>query len=156
MELVYILIIVFVGLGLIVLEIIVIPGTTIVGILGFTCTVGGIILAYKYHDYTTGNYVLAGSIVVSIVSLYLAIKFKAWERFSVNQDISGKVTTNISEGIEPGKEGIALSSLRPYGTGEFDDNMVEVVSLGELIETNTPIRIVKIENQKIFVEPINK
>lgn len=154
MELVYILIIVFIGLGLIVLEIIVIPGSTIVGIIGFSATVGGTYLAYRFHGYVAGNSVLAGSIIVSCLSLYLALKFKVWSRFSVNNEITGKSTSNIVEGIKIGDEGISTSSLRPYGKGEFNDKTVEIVSLGQMIETNTPIKIIKIEHQKIFVESI--
>lgn len=154
MELVYILIIVFIGLGLIVLEVIVIPGSSIIGIIGFSTTVGGIYLAYNYHGYGIGNGVLTGSILISGLSLYLAIKYKAWKRFSVNAEITGKSTSNISDGLAVGLEGISTSTLRPYGKGEFNSNTVEVVSLGQLIETNVPIRIVKIEQEKVFVEPI--
>lgn len=156
MELVYILIIVFIGLGLIVLEVIVIPGSTIVGIIGFSCTVGGIYLAYRYHDYYIGNSVLSGSIIISGISLYIAIKFKVWEKFSVNKNITGKAKSNIIEGIAINDEGLALSALRPYGKGEFNDKEVEVVSLGQFIEPKTSIKIIKIEQEKIFVEPINK
>ena len=155
MELVYILIIVFIGLGLIVLEIIVIPGSTIIGIIGFSTTVGGTYLAYRFHSYTTGNSVLAGSLLISCLTLYLAIKYKAWSRFSVNNDITGKSASNIVGGIKIGDEGISTSTLRPYGKGEFNDNTIEVVSLGQMIETNTPIRIIKIEHEKVFVEQIN-
>lgn len=154
MELVYILLIVFLGLGLIVLEVIVIPGSSIVGVIGFCTTVCGTYLAYTYHGNSIGNGVLAGSIVVSVLALYLAIKYKAWKRFSINNEITGKSTSNIREGLIVGLEGITSSTLRPYGKGEFNENTVEVVSFGQLIETNTPIRIVKIDQEKVFVEPI--
>jgi hypothetical protein len=41
------------------------------------------------------------------------------------------------------------------GKAEFKNQVMEVTSLGELVVTNTAIRIIKIDKRKIIVEPIN-
>lgn len=53
-----------------------------------------------------------------------------------------------------GKEGVALTVLRPAGTGQFDGQRLDVVTEGAFIESGTKIRIVRTEGRRIVVEPI--
>ncbi|HZW49129.1 MAG TPA: NfeD family protein, partial [Bacillota bacterium] len=53
-----------------------------------------------------------------------------------------------------GKEGLALSLLRPSGMGEFDGQRLDVVSEGLYIEPGTKIKIVQTEGRRIVVKPI--
>jgi membrane-bound ClpP family serine protease len=51
-------------------------------------------------------------------------------------------------------EGIAQSSIRPTGTAEFDMHLAEVHSQSEFIDTKSKIKIIKIEDNRIFVTKI--
>ena len=155
MELIYIILIAVIGLSLIVVEVLVIPGSSIVGFIGFGITVGTIYMAYRFHGSQAGTIVLGGSVVISGGFLYYAIKYKVWERFSLNKEIDGHVSSNVNEKISVGLEGIAVSALKPYGKAEFDDETYEVVTHGSFVDVGTLIRIVKVESEKIFVQPIN-
>ena len=53
-----------------------------------------------------------------------------------------------------GREGIALSTLRPSGTGVFDEDRIDVVTGGEFIEKETPIRIIEAHGNRIIVVQI--
>lgn len=53
-----------------------------------------------------------------------------------------------------GKEGVALTVLRPAGTGQFDGQRLDVVTEGAFIENGTKLRIVRTEGRRIVVEPI--
>ena len=53
-----------------------------------------------------------------------------------------------------GDVGVALSTLRPIGKGEFENEVLEVRSLGELVPTDSKIRVIKVNKREIFVEPI--
>jgi hypothetical protein len=50
-----------------------------------------------------------------------------------------------------GAHGVAVTDLRPAGTGEFGDERVDVVSDSEWIEIGTPIRIVASEGYRHVV-----
>ncbi len=63
-------------------------------------------------------------------------------------------STTINDSALLGKEGVALSLLRPAGMGEFDDQRIDVVSEGSYIEAGTRIKIVNIEGRRIVVKPI--
>ncbi len=55
-----------------------------------------------------------------------------------------------------GQEGITLSALRPIGKAEFEDKEFEVKTLGNYLETGTPIKIIAIDKSKqIIVEPLS-
>lgn len=53
-----------------------------------------------------------------------------------------------------GAEGVALTALRPAGNGEFDGRRLDVVTSGDFIAKDSPIRIVAIEGLRIMVERI--
>lgn len=53
-----------------------------------------------------------------------------------------------------GAEGIAVTDLRPSGTGVFGDERVDVVSESEWIEKGSPIRILRSEGYRHVVRRI--
>ena len=55
-----------------------------------------------------------------------------------------------------GIEGVAHSDLRPGGTAYFDGRKIDVVTLGDYIRRETPIRIVEIHGNRIVVEDISR
>jgi membrane-bound serine protease (ClpP class) len=50
-----------------------------------------------------------------------------------------------------GKTGIALSPLRPAGLGQFGEERLDVVTEGEFIEQNAPIKIIRVEGYRLVV-----
>ncbi len=53
-----------------------------------------------------------------------------------------------------GAEGVAMTDLRPAGTGLFGEERIDVVSDSEWIAHGTPIRIVSSEGYRHVVRPI--
>jgi membrane-bound serine protease (ClpP class) len=51
-----------------------------------------------------------------------------------------------------GMEGIAHSDLRPGGTAYFDGRKLDVVTYGDYIASQTPVRIVEVHGNRIVVE----
>lgn len=156
MELIYIILIAVIGLALILVEVMVIPGSSIIGFIGFGITVGAIYMAYRFHGSDAGTIVFASCAVVSGGFLYYAIKYNVWRKFSLNTEIDERVYSNVNDRIPVGTEGKALSALRPYGKAEFNEEAYEVVTQGSFVDAGSLIKIVKIEQEKIFVQLINK
>ena len=61
----------------------------------------------------------------------------------------------MEEGELLGLEGVAHSDLRPGGTAYFGDRKVDVVTHGDYIRHETPIRIVEVHGHRIVVEDIS-
>ena len=51
-------------------------------------------------------------------------------------------------------EGVALTDLRPSGTGQFGEERLDVVSESKWIEHGTPIRVVASEGYRHVVRPV--
>jgi len=143
------------GIILIIVEIIFVPGTTIVGIGGFAIGCYGIFLSYTHFGSTTGNITAVISVLIGIIAIVVSFKTKMWEKFSLNQTMDGKNNDDFTINLQVGDEGVTISALRPIGKANFNENEVEVSSLVGFINENTKIKIVKIDHRKIFVEQLN-
>ena len=53
-----------------------------------------------------------------------------------------------------GLEGIALTTLRPAGTADFDGKRVDVVTESSYIQNGKKIKVVKVEGSKVIVREI--
>ena len=142
------------GLGLIIIEIIFVPGTTVVGILGFAGMIFGIYLGYAYFGNNTGHALLAISALVSFLSMFWVFKTGAWERFSLKKTSKSKFNEGQNNSLKIGDEGISLSTLKPVGKAEFNFEEFEVSSIGDYIDEREKIKIIRKEGNKIYVEKL--
>jgi membrane-bound ClpP family serine protease len=138
------------GLFLIVAEIIFVPGTTLVGIVGFVFLIIGIGFSFNYFGSETGWTTVGVSSVA-----YYSFKANVWHRFSLKSSINSKVNEGELDLLSVGKEGQTISALRPVGKAEIENKMYEVKTLGEYLDSGKKIRVIKIVSNQIIVEPIN-
>ena len=54
--------------------------------------------------------------------------------------------------ISPGMQGMALSILRPSGKARFADHVIDVVTQGEYIASETPITVVQADGMRVVVK----
>jgi len=143
------------GLALIIVEIIFVPGTTFVGITGFVLLAIGVWLGFRYFGGQTGWTIAGITAVSSGVILVYAFKANVWGRFSLKSSIDSKVNEGELDGIVAGAEGVALSALRPSGKAELASRTFEVRTMGAYVESGTRIRVMQIVSNQIIVEPIS-
>ncbi len=144
-----------VGLLLVVVEIVFIPGTTVVGLVGFIFLIIGVGLSFKYFGGEVGWIILASTSVTCGGMLYFSFNTNTWSRFSLKSAINSKVNEGEIEKFAIGMEGQAVSALRPIGKAELNNQMVEVRTNGDYLDSGSKIRIIKIVSNQIIVEPIN-
>lgn len=155
MDIYLVLAIIVLGILLVVLEILVIPGTTVVGVIGGVLMGTGVVLAYSTQDDTmTGHFVLAGTSVATVILLYWSYKVLKSKKYSLYDVIDGKVNELEPGLINVGDEGLTLSALRPEGKARFKDKTFAVFSQGEMIDVNVSITVLKINGNKIIVKPL--
>jgi membrane-bound ClpP family serine protease len=155
MEWFSILLLIVMGLALLIVELIFIPGTTIIGLLGLIFIIAGVYFGFESYDKTTGLYILGGTLVLTVLTLYFGFKSKAWEQFSLKTAVQGKFNEGLSDALSLGDEGIATSTLKPVGKAEINSVQYEVTSMGGYLDTGKKIKVIKIDRNKIVVEPIN-
>ncbi|MBP5548766.1 MAG: NfeD family protein [Bacteroidales bacterium] len=149
-----IIIILLVGLALIALEIVALPGA-ISGICGGILVVIGIWQTYSSHGNTAGNITLIVSVVIGISMLAFLMKSGTWKKFSLNTESDSRVNQVDTKNITVGVQGTTISRLAPAGKARFGNEIVEVHSNGEFIDENKPVEVVGIEGYLIIVKQIN-
>jgi membrane-bound ClpP family serine protease len=145
-----------VGIILIVLELLVIPGFGVSGILGIAALVAGIIFVsdtwYEAVLYSFGTFVFLGILV------YLSFRFKGtrkmWEKLSLNTrqtNQTGYTAPKLNYEDYLGRQGIALTQLRPAGTADFQGERVDVVTEGGYIKAGSGVKVIAVEGVRIIV-----
>jgi len=89
----FIIILILVGLLLLILEILVIPGSGIAGIMGFILMAVGIWLAYTRQSVQAGHITLAVTLGINLLGLVLILRTKTWKKIMLKTKIDSKVRT---------------------------------------------------------------
>lgn len=150
-----ILLLVLIGLALIVVEVVFVPGTTLVGVIGVIFLGAAIMSSYRNFGNEMGFYVLLGTSVVTAITLFLSFRSQAWSKFANNSAIKSKVNEGLTSALTLGDEGIALSTLKPMGKVQFKGREYEVKTLGDYVDVGTRVRIVHLQENQIIVKPLN-
>ncbi len=155
MEWYLILTLIGIGLLLLVIEVIFIPGTSVAGLIGFALILIGVVLSFNYFGSSTGWIVVGCAAVVSGIIFYWTFRTKPWKIFALKSSIQSKVNEGALDALIIGMTGVTTSALRPMGNGKFGEKIFEVTSLSAYINSGTPIKIVRISSNQILVEPLN-
>jgi len=147
--------IVLVGIILILAEVFV-PGG-VVGTLGAILVLGGIMAGF-YQDLNFGLYLLLGAVIFGILFFWLWMKYfphsRMGKRLILQQDAKTWQGYDAENQGLLGKEGKTHSTLRPAGIAVFDGHRVDVVTQGEMITENRPVRVLEVEGNRIVVAEI--
>jgi len=150
-----ILCLLLIGLALIIVELIFIPGTTVVGLLGVVFAIVGIVISYSHFGSDIGFYILLGSLATTLVALFISFRSGAWNKFAHKSSSESKVNEGIMASVHVGDEGVTVSTLRPMGKAEFNSKTFEVKTSGNYVERGERVKITRIESHQIVVEPLN-
>ena len=151
MEILVLSTLLLIGLILLVVEIIFIPGTTVVGIFGFLVSLAGLTFAFLNFEYSVAIWITGVTLVINFAAVWYGFSSGIWKKFSLKSTQSGGAFDGRTDGLEVGMKGLAVSDIKPYGKASFNEIWVEVKSESGFIEVNTPVTIKKIENNKISV-----
>lgn len=153
-----------VGLGLIILEVFVIPGFGVAGISGILLIIASLFLSLVGEDPFLDMEAVSQAIIQLSVALLLSIVFifllarylsksNIFKKFILSEEEKATAgytsRTNLTELM--GAEGIALTTLRPAGTAEFNGKRVDVVTDSEYIEHGKPIIVTAVEGMRVVV-----
>lgn len=151
----FIILLILLGIVLFLIEFLLVPGITVAGVGGAILIIGSIIMAYHYHGAATGNYILLGTVVLSVISLVVTLKSKTWRGIMLKSSIDGKVNVIEDEThtLTAGETGKAVSRLNPIGKVEINGRYYEAKSLDKYIDQHTTIEVVKVLPNQLIVKP---
>jgi membrane-bound ClpP family serine protease len=147
---------IIIGIILLLLELLVIPGFGVTGILGLASLIGGIVLAYATLGATAGHLTLFSTLAGCGIALWIILRTKTWNKLSLKTNIDNRVDILPEQkGIKAGDRGTALTRLAPMGKIRLNNIDVEATSREGIINAQQPVEVVKVEGTKIIVK-INK
>jgi len=146
---------IIVGLGLILLEVYLVPGLNVVGVFGFVVILFGIGYAFSEGGAMGGVYAVIGTVVVGGGMFYWLWTSGAWDRFILATNLKGDEADAVRESEHRarylGKTGTAVTPLRPTGVAEIEGERIEVVTEGEFIAAGSRVRVVAMDRRRYFV-----
>ena len=150
------------GIVLLAIEIFVIPGFGVVGILGIVMmltslflALGGSFTATSYDSLAVPLYTLAGSFVGLSIIVALMVRYLPGSSAFSHLVLQTPATATSHELAETrdllGAEGRALTTLRPAGVALLRNERCDVITEGEYISAGEAVRVVRVEGRKVVV-----
>ena len=142
------------GILLLLLEIIFVPGTTIVGVGGIILLGIGIYLAYSSISTIAGHISLASSVALVFIALIILLKGKTWEKMALDTNVEGKGVEQLEKLVSVGDKGKTISRLNPVGKALFGEKIIEVSTTGDFVDEDVTIEVMKIDQNRIKVKTV--
>lgn len=135
------------------------PGFHAPGVIGAACLVAAIFLVSD--SFVTGAIITI--IVLVLLGIMLAVILGLLSRGKLRSPIILKEEQNKDKGYISssdlnyllGKQGVALTDLRPSGVGNFDGIDLDVITEGRYITMGTKLVIYKVQGSKLIVKALN-
>jgi membrane-bound serine protease (ClpP class) len=158
------LILLTVGLVLLAIEIFVVPGFGVFGVLG----IGGILASIYLSmigsmstlvDYTNAAMVLSASMLIVLVSGWAIMRtlpknMRLYRSGILLGEVTGRETGYLSATVRGelvGRRGVAVTDLRPAGVGRFEGERIDIVAEEGWLTAGTAIEIVRSEGYRHVV-----
>jgi membrane-bound serine protease (ClpP class) len=153
-----------VGVVLLLIEIFVIPGFGVVGILGIILMVAGLFLSLV-SDYEMMDFAFLSNAIIQMASVFVGTgifvyifskylpKSSVWNRLILQENISstsGYASVHNLENLV-GTSGVTLTDLRPSGAAILNGNRIDVVTEGEFINHDSNIIVKAVVGSKVVV-----
>ncbi len=151
MSLTAIVILILLGLFLLILEILFVPGM-VLGFISVILMLVGIIFAYQDYGNMTGTIVLAGTGVVTAAAVYFSFKSNTWKKLGVHSTVDGKANVLEEGSVNVGDTGRTISRLNPIGNAFINNKQVEVHTQDGFIDEEKDIEVIKVQQNKILVK----
>jgi membrane-bound serine protease (ClpP class) len=155
----FVIVLAILGLIGILWELHVVPGHGVPGVLGVTALLVAVLWAFGLPFIFVGIETIATAIVLTVIAFTLTVRAvpeNAWaHRLALAAAQGPDYVASADYGSLRGRSGTAVSFLRPAGIASIDGRRVDVLTEGEFIAQGTPVRVVRVEGARVFVEPLS-
>lgn len=158
-----------IGLGLIAVEIFVLPGFGVAGIAGILFTTGALVLIMLDNDWFDFSGVGMGSVRDSLIAVSLGMtgavltiifggarlmKSKRFDKITLQHKLDKEAgyTSNFNRQSMIGKTGMAYTVLRPSGKIMIDNVLYDAYTRGDYVEKNTSVVVIEQEGTSLKVK----
>lgn len=141
------------GLLLMLIEIFLVPGLGVAGILGFLMSMAAVYLIGRDHGALMAIAAFLASMAIVVGCFFAFLRSPASRAFIHKGNIAEKSHSNMER--YSGARGVSVTRLSPTGKACFvldgKESVLEVSSEGEFIDPERDIEVSKVEGHRIFV-----
>ena len=154
MDIVIIASLIIAGLILFIIEVFLLPGISIAGIVSAGCLLYANYYAFDTMGTIPGCITLAVSALGVVAITIWFMRSKTVDKLSLKKTIDYRPEPLKGLDLKVGDEGIALTRLALIGNAEFSGRIIEVRSAGEFIDQKSKIRVERILDGVVLVEKV--
>ncbi len=143
------------GIALVIVEMFT-PGLTAPGVIGLVLIILAVVLTA--NSLTEGLLMMLGVFVILSIALFFVLRSASKGLLSkspiIKKETEDKYLSVDDMNFFVGKEGEAITILRPAGTCDFSGVRLDVVTEGSFIQKGTKVKVIRVEGRRIVVAPI--
>ncbi len=167
-------IIIFVaGIALLAIEIFLIPGFGLFGITGIGCILLGLILSFQdfivprtpanFGEFRINIFMILCSLLGSVIAGFTLLifmpgipMFRRIVLTTAEKPEFGFVSsTPVATSKLVGKKGVVITTLRPAGRIEIENESYDVVTEGDFVEKGHVVEVIEVRGNRIVVKPLS-
>lgn len=152
MELFLVALFVFLGALLLLVEVTLIPGLGLTGILGVVSFIVSVAYAFVVLGTTAGWVTFLAVLGLVVVFILWSVYGKPFKKLALKTNIESTVKVPDAAAIAVGDEGVALTRLALVGEADFGKAQVDVTSADGFIDEGAAVYVSRITESTVFVK----
>ncbi len=156
MEILIILSLLIAGLLLFAVEVFLIPGISVAGIASAISVLCAIYYAFAHLGMQAGILTLLISALGTAAVVWWFMRSKTVDKLSLKQSLDYKLNPLEGLDLKVGDTGTTTTRLTLIGNACFNGRILEVQSSDGFIDEKTPVEIVRIKDNQLYVKAINE
>lgn len=155
MGILFIVALVISALLLLLVELFIIPGSSLAAFLSAVCLVWAVAYAFVNISATAGIITLVIALILGFFVLSVLMRSKTLDKVALKEDVAATVDRSAAEQVQVGDKGHAITRLALIGNASINGHVVEVRSADGFLNEKTPVEVIRITDNEIVVKETN-
>ncbi len=154
MGILFIIALVISALLLLLVELFVIPGSSLAAILSAICLTWAVAYAFINISALAGIITLIIALILGSCVLITFMRSKTLDKVALTEEVSSTVDRSVAAQVQVGDKGYAVTRLALIGNAEINGHVVEVRSADGFLNEKTPVVVTCVTDNEIIVQKI--
>ncbi|MBE6290112.1 MAG: nodulation efficiency protein D (NfeD) [Bacteroidaceae bacterium] len=154
MGILFIIALVISALLLLLVELFVIPGSSLAAILSAICLTWAVAYAFINISALAGIITLIIALILGSCVLTTFMRSKTLDKVALTEEVSSTVDRSVAAQVQVGDKGYAVTRLALIGNAEINGHVVEVRSADGFLNEKTPVVVTCVTDNEIIVQKI--
>ena len=154
MGILFIIALVISALLLLLVELFVIPGSSLAAILSAICLTWAVAYAFINISALAGIITLIIALILGSCVLITFMRSKTLDKVALTEEVSSTVDRSVAAQVQVGAKGYAVTRLALIGNAEINGHVVEVRSADGFLNEKTPVVVTCVTDNEIIVQKI--